>query len=356
MQANADAIYLGRSDGPQMGKMSILGYRSALRISQTSSGTVNHLFADTFYADACKFPVWVDSTVTSNAIINFDKIYTGGQTFSSSVISGSTGIQIDGQCEIVVQNLYVLFCDAYGINITNNTNPSQVQIGTVTIDSWDQDGANVPAFFAAEVVVSGGGAAGVCHQIYCANPPILRNPGTTNNYQIINNTTNAILWCNGPNAQEISATFTGATVGIGARSFVYLADNSSNSSITGLTIILPSNPVDGMEVTIVVSKPVNTITWSVGSPSTASIIGPPTQLGAYQPVKFKYFGLSTSQYVSGAYVPNGFWLLSSGFNPGGYTGNFTLEGVLNLGAVPTSDPHIAGIVWRSGNQLMISTG
>lgn len=363
-QANCDAIYFLRNDGPMMGRIFVLGCRSGLRMAQSVYGGVNDLFCDQFYADACHFPVWVDNTATS-ATATFNQIYTGGQNaYGGGVNTGSVGIQIDGAGTFKFGQTKILYCAAYALNLANSTLQSVVYFETLEVLDWDQQGVGVPAIFAANQTP----VNTVAHQIYIAQRPSCLGAPNNNNQLISLNNTNARLWCPGLDYQYVTGSLNGLVAGVTPLPNIYFEDTTAATSIASLGVILPSNPIDGMEVTICVNKPVTVMDWAVGTPSTAAIKGAPSALAAYSPVTLKFFGigaLSTSVFwvvwrgfsaatiQSSVTMYNGLDVVAGGLAVGGTT---LLNGVVGAPNIPTADPHIAGNLWRSGNALMVSTG
>ncbi|AFN39127.1 pectin lyase activity [Burkholderia phage BcepMigl] len=145
--ANLIGILLAKTDNAMMGRIFVIHALSALKVTQSASGTVTKLSVDQMDADICANAITFDSSVNSSSAS------IGVLKFQSATpsIPGSRMIYVQGtgvQLNIGFANGVQMGREGLRVEGANNI----VRVNEFRCQIYDTDGANVPAVYCASGV------------------------------------------------------------------------------------------------------------------------------------------------------------------------------------------------------------
>jgi hypothetical protein len=303
-QDNTDLFILRRVDTIMANSIFCFGARSIFRFESSQPDTVfpggisRNLQFGNVYADAVKWPIWTTSSVistpaaavdylTSLQIANF--VGQGQQWGVVTPMAGSTGILCEGPLQLQIGRAVLERFEDSVIRIPHTSaTPARtiINIGALVANDYDTRSNGSPMIFASNIV-----APGLPHRIDIGTRPVTTQKHTSPDY--LNTGSNVIASIPTGDIQLIfgpASTFNGQTTSMTNAKTTLLIE-PTDAIITSHSVILPPNPYDGMEVRIVFTQNVTSLTISAGA---TPVIGPPTSAAASLGCVFRFTQSTTA--------------------------------------------------------------
>jgi hypothetical protein len=305
-QDNTDLFILRRVDTIMATSIFCFGARSVLRFesSQPDSvfpgGIARNLQFGNVYADGVKWPIWSTASVSSTPAAAVDYVSSaqianfvgqGQQWGATTPMAGSTGILCEGPLQLQIGRAVLERFEDNVIRIPHTSaTPARtiLNFGALQANDYDTRSNASPMIFASNIT-----SPGLPHRIDIGTRPITTQKHTSPDY--LNTGSNVIANIPGGDIQltfGLASTFNGQTTSMSNAKTTLLIE-PTDTSISSHTVVLPPNPTDGMEVRIIFTQSVATLTISAGS---TAVIGPPTSAAPSQGIWFR-FTQSTTAWV-----------------------------------------------------------
>jgi len=165
MNANTDALMMGRCDNPQITNFFSIYARSGIRFYQNATGSASKPKLVNIDCDLGKYGIWIDNTVTNGVnglqCVNFTHQGNTG-------LAGSVALQVDGNnSALAFVNFRTDYCNLQAVSVGGTGNLVTVD-GNVSIYNWNQAASGAKAFDPAAgntikiggFPIFGGGGAG----------------------------------------------------------------------------------------------------------------------------------------------------------------------------------------------------
>lgn len=182
-QANQDALIFRKVDGVFLDDIFVLGARSTLRFSSSTSGVTTKFYASNIYADFSKYGVWIDGNGVEGQIANMTTQSERLNPADGTPVVGAVGIQIDGSnTRVQIGNLRIDDAESNAVRVNGSNN--RLDIFAFRAEYYNRLNNGSAAIHLANVVT------GTPNQVYLGSPAVL---GNGNNGPLINSGTNGFV-------------------------------------------------------------------------------------------------------------------------------------------------------------------
>lgn len=182
-QNNTDALVFRKVDGVFLDDIFVLGARSTLRFSSSTSGVTTKFYGSNIYADFSKYGVWIDGNGVEGRIANMT---TQGEVIGAGAsipLAGAAGIQIDSNnVHLQIGNLRIDDAESNAIRVNGSNN--RLDIFAFRAEFYNRLNDGSAAIHLANVIT------GNPNQVYLGSPPLL---GNGNGGPVVNATTNGFV-------------------------------------------------------------------------------------------------------------------------------------------------------------------
>jgi len=182
-QSNQDALVFRKVDGVFLDNIFVLGARSTLRFSSSSSGVTTKFYASNIYSDFAQYGIWIDGNGVEGRIANMT---TQGELLGAGgpiPVAGAAGIQIDANnVRVQIGNLRVDVAESNSIRVNGNNN--RLDIFAFRAERYNRLNDGSSAIHLANVV------SGTPNEVYLGSPALL---GNGNAGPLINASTNGFI-------------------------------------------------------------------------------------------------------------------------------------------------------------------
>lgn len=182
-QANLDGLLFRRCDGVFLDDIFILGARSALRFSSSASGATTKFYLGKFYADFCRFGLWIDGDGTMGQVASMTTQSENFVIGGGAILADSNGLRIDASnVQVQIGAMRVDACQQNAVRINGSGN--RLDLFAFRAQGFNTLNDGSAAIHIANV------ASGTANQVFLGSPPILGGGGTA---PVVNGSTNGSL-------------------------------------------------------------------------------------------------------------------------------------------------------------------